>query len=167
MMNEMCLNWAKWGQKIPSWNRKWSLDNFRFIRVKFIYSEKVTKSSPYFWLALHRTKVRWRFRKILWPSQNIWTLSHSFVISIGKLEVYKTQLSILITWINAESIFLIIFCFVFNRDGWKWNLNILWMSWKRFTKANFQEKRRRNQSQMNHWVETTLNLTKTMSKVSG
>ena len=26
-------------------------------------------------LALHRTKVRWRFRKILWPSQNIWTLS--------------------------------------------------------------------------------------------
>ena len=26
---------------------------------------------PYFWLALHRTKVRWRFRKILWPSQNI------------------------------------------------------------------------------------------------
>ena len=32
------------------------------------------KSSPYFWLALHRTKVRWRFRKILWFSQNIWTL---------------------------------------------------------------------------------------------
>ena len=32
------------------------------------------KSPPYFWLALHRAKVRWRFRKILWPSQNIWTL---------------------------------------------------------------------------------------------
>ena len=32
------------------------------------------KSSPHFWLALHRTKVRWRFHKILWPSQNIWTL---------------------------------------------------------------------------------------------
>ena len=29
--------------------------------IKFIYSEKATK-------------VRWRFRKILWPSQNIWTL---------------------------------------------------------------------------------------------
>ena len=28
-------------------------------------------SSPYFWLALHRTKVRWWFHKILWPSQNI------------------------------------------------------------------------------------------------
>ena len=26
------------------------------------------------WLALHRTKVRRRFLKILWPSQNIWTL---------------------------------------------------------------------------------------------
>jgi hypothetical protein len=25
--------------------------------------------------ALHTAKVRWRFRKILWPSQNIWTLS--------------------------------------------------------------------------------------------
>ena len=47
-------------------------------QVKFIYSEKpqhFAKSSPYFWLALHRTKVRWRFRKILGPSQNIWTLS--------------------------------------------------------------------------------------------
>ena len=27
---------------------------------------------------VHRTKVRWRFRKILWPSQNIWTLQTSF-----------------------------------------------------------------------------------------
>ena len=36
--------------------------------------QNFAKSSPYFWLALHRTKVRWRFRKILWPSQNIWTL---------------------------------------------------------------------------------------------
>ena len=37
-------------------------------------TQNFAKSSPYFWLALHRTKVRWRFRKILWPSQNIWTL---------------------------------------------------------------------------------------------
>ena len=28
----------------------------------------------YFWQALHRTKVRWRFHKILWPSQNKWTV---------------------------------------------------------------------------------------------
>ena len=69
--------------------------------------------------------------------------------------------------INICWIHLIIFCFVFNRDGWKWNLNILWMSWKRCTKANVQKSRTRNQSQMNYWVETTQNLTKTMSKVSG
>ena len=45
--------------------------------LKFIYSEKATKFCkfpPYFWLALHRTKGRWIFRKILWLSQNIWTL---------------------------------------------------------------------------------------------
>ena len=33
------------------------------------------KSSPYFWLCVLWSKVRWRFCKILWPSQNIWTLS--------------------------------------------------------------------------------------------
>ena len=27
------------------------------------------------WHYLHRTEVRWRFCKILWPSQNIWTLN--------------------------------------------------------------------------------------------
>ena len=46
--------------------------------LKFIYSEKASKFceifTPYFWLVLHRTKVRWMFRKILWPSQNTWTL---------------------------------------------------------------------------------------------
>ena len=35
------------------------------------------KSSPYFWLYVLRSKVRWRFCKILWPSQNIWTLKGS------------------------------------------------------------------------------------------
>ena len=32
------------------------------------------KSSPYFWHYVLLSKLRWRFRKILWPSQNIWTL---------------------------------------------------------------------------------------------
>ena len=48
-------------------------------RLKLIYSEKATnfsKSSPYFWLQYIQSKVRWRFRKILWPSQNIWTLAN-------------------------------------------------------------------------------------------
>ena len=48
-----------------------------FLMLKFIYlrrPQNFEKSPPNFWLALHRTKVRWRFSKILWPSQNIWTL---------------------------------------------------------------------------------------------
>ena len=36
--------------------------------------QNVAKSSPYFWLAVHRRKVRWRFHKVLWPSQDIWVL---------------------------------------------------------------------------------------------
>ena len=51
---------------------------------KFIYSEKATNSSTCFWLALHRTKVRWRVRKILWPSQNTWTLSNWIIGIISK-----------------------------------------------------------------------------------
>ena len=37
--------------------------------------QNFSKSPPYFWLALHRTKVGWRFCKILWHSHNIRTLS--------------------------------------------------------------------------------------------
>ena len=43
----------------------------------YTYSEKATnfaKYPPVIWLAVHRTNNSWRFRKILWPSQNIWTL---------------------------------------------------------------------------------------------
>ena len=40
--------------------------------LKFIYSEKATKFCEIF--PLHRAQVNWRFCKILWPSQNIWTL---------------------------------------------------------------------------------------------
>ena len=32
------------------------------------------KSPPYFCLQCIQTKVRWRICKIVWPSQNIWTL---------------------------------------------------------------------------------------------
>ena len=38
------------------------------------------KSSPYFWLQYIQSKVRWRFRKILWPSQIIWTLNLCFSV---------------------------------------------------------------------------------------
>ena len=36
--------------------------------------QNFVKSSPFFWLQYIQSKVRGRFRKILWPSQNIWTL---------------------------------------------------------------------------------------------
>ena len=43
------------------------------------------KSPPYFCLQYIQTKLRWKFRKILWPSQNIWTL----LITICRR--YKTE----------------------------------------------------------------------------
>ena len=65
-------------KKVDSWICSWKHMRRAYI-LKFIYSEKATKFCKIFtlrniWLALHRTKVRWRFCKILWPSQNIWTL---------------------------------------------------------------------------------------------
>ena len=42
--------------------------------------QKFAKSSPYFWLQYIQSKVRGRFRKILWPSQNIWTLTVKYLV---------------------------------------------------------------------------------------
>ena len=42
-----------------------------------------------------QTKVRWRFRKILWPSQNIWTLLSSFISYIWKFR-FSQNLCILL-----------------------------------------------------------------------
>ena len=39
-------------------------------------------SSPYFWLQYIQSKARGRFRKILWPSQNIWTLPYTICTNI-------------------------------------------------------------------------------------
>ena len=47
------------------------------------------KSPPYFWLQYIRSKVRGKFCKILWPSQNIWTLPKLFWNSV--LEICKTM----------------------------------------------------------------------------
>ena len=79
-----------WNKVVVIWKKKclWNMFKTSFLSFlliklnstqsnhkKYKYSEKFAKSSPYFWLALHsRTKLRWRFCKILWPSQNIWTL---------------------------------------------------------------------------------------------
>ena len=43
--------------------------------LKFIYSKKATKFCKIF-TSLLQSKVRWRFHKILWSSQNIWTLKY-------------------------------------------------------------------------------------------
>ena len=69
------------------------------ISVKFIYSEKATKICESLTLILSYivpVKRRWRFRKILWPFQNIWTLTIKLKCSIGiktklklKAEIWK------------------------------------------------------------------------------
>ena len=48
-------------------------------KLKFIYSEKATKfgkSPPIICPMYCQSNNWWRFRKILWPSQNIWTLAY-------------------------------------------------------------------------------------------
>ena len=73
--------------------------------VKFIYSGK----------ALHyiQSKVRGRFRKILWPSQNIWTLV-SFVYSEKTLYVDKLR--------PVRGLHSCFFCCF-------WHLNYLGLAW--------------------------------------
>ena len=54
--------------------------------LKSIYSEKVTKFckiSTVDWPLLHMRNLRWRLRKNLWPSQNIWTLTLPICAVIG------------------------------------------------------------------------------------
>ena len=59
---------------------------FKVALLKFVYSEKATKFCKISTLLLStpgtyiQTKVMWRFLKILWPSQNIWTLNSSCVL---------------------------------------------------------------------------------------
>ena len=83
----ICINSKKF--LIPTLYISWILwkmwySYYRSIHIlKFIYSEKATKFCEIFTILLtsttfdwhyNRTKVRWNFFKILWPSQNIWTL---------------------------------------------------------------------------------------------
>ena len=65
--------------------------------------QNFAKSSPNFWLQyIIRSKVRWKFRKILGPSQNIWTLNgykdlqwftgvHSFFCNIKEKGLQESQ----------------------------------------------------------------------------
>ena len=43
--------------------------------------QNFAKSQPIIWLEVHRTNNWWRFRQIVWPSQNVWTLKRlTFVL---------------------------------------------------------------------------------------
>ena len=67
-------------KKKPSLLIPWLVIKMVLLVVKFIYFEKATKFCeifPFLLTAVHtyiQSKVRGRFRKILWPSQNIRTL---------------------------------------------------------------------------------------------
>ena len=69
-------------QEINKWKNLWVESQVQQCSsiLKFIYSEKATKFCKISTLLLSYVvpvkKVRWRFRKILWPSQNIWTLNY-------------------------------------------------------------------------------------------
>ena len=69
---------------------------FRFTQVKFILRrpQNFEKSSIYFWLQCTQSKSRGWFSKILWPSQNIWTLK--VLVSFCKICSKKTKA--LIEW---------------------------------------------------------------------
>ena len=71
--------------------------------LKFIHSEKATKFCEIFPLLLTtqyiQSKVRGRFRKILWPSQNIWTL--------GKICMYYVWVNLSVKEISKGMLFII------------------------------------------------------------
>ena len=54
--------------------------------------QNFAKSSPYFWLHVQYSEVRWRFCKILWPSQKIWTLKKLKIHS--KLDINQSKLTL-------------------------------------------------------------------------
>ena len=76
-----------------------------FWSVKFIYSEKTknfAKFSPYFWLQYTQSKVRGRFRKILWPSQNIWTLTFKIWTKLENMWKSENKVVWLYNYLNGS-----------------------------------------------------------------
>ena len=57
-------------------------DDWSFSKSSYILRrpQNFEKSSPFFCPTYVVPKVRWRFRKISWPSQNIWTSSNLFIL---------------------------------------------------------------------------------------
>ena len=63
-----------------------------------------------------QSKVRWRFRKVLWPSQNIWTLMTNFVLEkeprLTKLSFTKAPHNVHQAWFY--DMFLIVFVGIYQ-----------------------------------------------------
>ena len=86
-----------WSSFVKTWyacSRKFKFKfkfNCLFFGVKSLYilrrPQNFAKSPPYFCLQYIKTKVGWRFHKILWPSQNIWTLYF-----IDNLQIFTCQI---------------------------------------------------------------------------
>ena len=70
--------------------------------------QNFVKYSSYLWLALHRTKVSWRFRKILWLSQNNYL----------NFEIYHTLLLLIpeSLFVSPENINNISMLTIFNHN---------------------------------------------------
>ena len=56
------------------WKIEKKMQHCARVLILIIKVQNFAKSSPNFWLYVLQSKVRWIFCKILWPSQNIWTL---------------------------------------------------------------------------------------------
>ena len=82
------------------WSKSFWSSIWLLLHSKFIYSEKATKFCEISTLLLTvlYSKVRWIFRKILWPNQNIWTLSSSYKYFYWWLTLEQTS-----SWSNHTS----------------------------------------------------------------
>ena len=71
------------------------------------------KSPSNIWLAVFRTNNWWRFRKILWPSQNIWILSNArtwYSTKLSRVCFLITQLVLINPVLNTPQMWI--------RCGW-------------------------------------------------
>ena len=108
-----------WKYSISNWRYwiggKWKKRNTIKVHL-FWEGHKIHPDST----AHHRTNLRWRFCKLLWPFQNIWTLS----TVNDKIYLYSMHLMIIITYTYylwylylALNIILFIFQVCRNRPG--------------------------------------------------
>ena len=79
------------------------------IKVKFIYwkfilkkPQNFAKSSPNFWLQYIQSKVRRRFRKILWPSQNIHSIREKTQLDLIFVLHFQPIKNVGMTWSHSK-----------------------------------------------------------------